>query len=79
LFDIVCAHDSGHTPKKPNEDVKAINIPLQITSKNMELSDVLEAHFREATQRLDVFYDHIIGCQVLVETPHRCHRKCASI
>ena len=41
----------------------------------MEPSETIEAHIREAAQRLDLFYDQIMGCRVLVETPHQHHRK----
>ena len=52
-----------------------IKIPLQITFKNIAPSEVIEAHIRDATQKLDVFYDEIMGCRVLVEIPHQHHRK----
>ncbi|HEY7316340.1 MAG TPA: HPF/RaiA family ribosome-associated protein [Candidatus Binatia bacterium] len=70
----MCAHDSGRTPKTKRED-KAINIPLQITFKNMEPSETIEAHIHEAAQRLELFCDSIMGCRVLVETPHQHHHK----
>ena len=41
----------------------------------MAPSEVIEAHIREAAEKLDVFYDEIMRCRVLVETPHRHHRK----
>ena len=53
----------------------AIKIPLQITFKNMEPSETIEAHIREAAKRLDLFCDSIMGCRVLVETPHQHHRS----
>ncbi len=58
-----------------NGEGTAIIIPLQITFKNMEPSEVIEAHIRDAAQKLDEFYDKITACRVLVETPHRHHRK----
>jgi len=54
---------------------KPIKIPLQITFKNMPPSEVVEAHVREAAQKLDEFCDEIMGCRVLVEIPHHHHRK----
>jgi hypothetical protein len=36
----------------------------------MAPSEVIEAHIRDAAQKLDVFCDEIMGCRVLVETPH---------
>jgi cold shock CspA family protein len=41
----------------------------------MAPSEVIEAHVREAAQKLDSFYDDIMRCRVLVETPHQHHRK----
>jgi len=41
----------------------------------MAPSEVVEAHIRDAAQRLDVFCDEIMGCRVLVEIPHQHHRK----
>jgi cold shock CspA family protein len=41
----------------------------------MERSEAVEAHIREAAQKLDVFCDEIMGCRVLVEIPHQHHRK----
>jgi hypothetical protein len=36
---------------------------------------MVEAHIREAAQKLDMFCDEIMGCRVLVEVPHQHHRK----
>jgi cold shock CspA family protein len=41
----------------------------------MAPSEIIEAHIRDAAQKLDVFYDEIMGCRVLVEIPHQHHRK----
>jgi cold shock CspA family protein len=52
-----------------------MQIPLQITFKNMAPSEAIEAHIREAAQKLESFYERIMGCRVLVETPHHHHRN----
>jgi cold shock CspA family protein len=52
-----------------------IKIPLQITFKNMAPSEGVEAHIRDAAQKLDGFCDDVMGCRVLVEIPHKHHRK----
>jgi cold shock CspA family protein/ribosome-associated translation inhibitor RaiA len=57
------------------QEEKAIKIPLQITFKNMDASETVETHIREAAQKLDMFCDEIMGCRVLVELPHQHHRK----
>jgi cold shock CspA family protein len=41
----------------------------------MAPSEVIEAHIREKTQWLELFYDGIMGCRVLVEAPHHHHRR----
>jgi ribosome-associated translation inhibitor RaiA len=49
-------------------------IPTQVTFRGLAHSDALEADIREKTARLENFYSGIVGCQVLVELPHR-HRR----
>jgi cold shock CspA family protein/ribosome-associated translation inhibitor RaiA len=41
----------------------------------MAPSEVIESHIREAAQKLDSFYDDIMRCRVVVETPHQHHHK----
>lgn len=48
-----------------------MKLPLQITSRNVSLSDAAEQAIREKAAKLDHFYDRIMGCRVLVEAPHR--------
>ena len=48
-----------------------MKLPLQITSRNVSLSETAEQAIREKAAKLDHFYDHIMGCRVLVEAPHR--------
>jgi ribosomal subunit interface protein len=48
-----------------------MKLPLQITSRNVSLSDAAEQAIREKAAKLDHFYDQIMGCRVLVEAPHR--------
>jgi ribosome-associated translation inhibitor RaiA len=47
--------------------------PLRITFRGIPHSEALEADIQECVQGLETFYDRIIGCDVLVELPHR-HR-----
>jgi cold shock CspA family protein len=71
------AFGSERVPKRRlgNREGKVIKIPLQITFRNMESSELVEAHIREAAQKLDMFCDDIMGCRVLVQVPHQHHRK----
>ena len=57
------------------EEGLAINIPLQVTFRNMPASQAIEAAVREKAGKLDSFYDRITSCRVLVEAPHRRHHK----
>lgn len=52
-----------------------MRLPLQLSVRNMSLSEAAEADIREKAARLDSFYDQVMGCRVIVEAPHRHHRK----
>ncbi len=52
-----------------------MQIPLQITIRDMEHSDALEAHIRERANKLDDFFDRIMSCRVVVEMPHKHHQQ----
>ncbi len=52
-----------------------MQLPLQITFRNMESSPSIEASVRERLARLERVYDSIISCRVVVETPHRHHHQ----
>lgn len=41
----------------------------------MPPSEAIEAHIREKAAKLDLFYDRITRCRVVVEAPHRHHHK----
>lgn len=45
--------------------------PLQITVRNMSLSEAAKAAIQEKAAKLDAVDDRIIGCRVLVELPHK--------
>lgn len=52
-----------------------MQIPLQITIRDVEHSEALETHIREKAKKLDQFFDHIMSCRVVVEMPHKHHRQ----
>jgi len=52
-----------------------MELPLQITFRNMPASPAVEANIREKVARLDRFSKHIIACRVIVEMPHRHHHQ----
>ncbi len=49
--------------------------PLQVSFQNIEPSPAVEARIREKAAKLERFHPRIIGCSVVVEAPHRHHRK----
>lgn len=52
-----------------------MEIPLQITFRNLPPSEAIEKNIRERTSKLASFYARIISCRVIVEAPHRHHHK----
>lgn len=52
-----------------------MQIPLQITFRDMDPSDAVEARIREKTAKLEQYYDKITSCRVMVEAPHAHHHQ----
>ena len=52
-----------------------MQIPLQISFRNMDPSPTVEERIRKKAAKLERFHDRIIGCTVVVEAPHRHHHK----
>ncbi|HUX90780.1 MAG TPA: ribosome-associated translation inhibitor RaiA [Gallionellaceae bacterium] len=52
-----------------------MQIPMQITIRDVEHSEALEANIREKAQKLDEFFKHIMSCRVVVEMPHKHHNQ----
>lgn len=48
-----------------------MEIPLQITSRDFELTDAIRSEIVEKAEKLNKYYDRITRCRVVVETPHR--------
>ena len=48
-----------------------MEISLQITAKDIELTDAIRADITEKAEKLDSYYDRIIRCRVTVECPKR--------
>ena len=51
-----------------------MDIPLELAFHNIEPSDALKNAVNEHVAKLEAFYDHIIGCRVVIEIPHKSHR-----
>ncbi len=52
-----------------------MRVPLEISTRNIELTDDMEDLIREKARKLDTFYDQIIGCRVVAEVPHRSRQS----
>jgi cold shock CspA family protein/ribosome-associated translation inhibitor RaiA len=52
-----------------------MELPLQITFHNMERTPEMEAIVRSRAEKMDKYADHIMSCRVVVDTPHRRHRR----
>ncbi len=46
-------------------------IPLQITSRNFELTGEIEQLIQKKSEKLDKFHRELMSCRVLLEVPHR--------
>jgi ribosome-associated translation inhibitor RaiA len=53
----------------------AMQVPLQITARDVSLSEAAEGDIRLKAAALDTYYDRIMSCRVVVEGPGRHHRK----
>jgi len=52
-----------------------MQLPLQITFRDMPPSEAMEARIREKAGKLDQVYDQIMSCRVVVEASHRNHQQ----
>ena len=52
-----------------------MNRPLQITFRGMSSSEAMSEHIRGEAEKLEQFFEHIVGCHVVVEQPHRHQRQ----
>ena len=52
-----------------------MQIPLQITYRDMEPSDAVNAGIEEKAKKIEQFADNITSCKVTIEAPHKHHHK----
>jgi len=52
-----------------------MQLPLQITFRNLDRSEAIEAKVRERAEKLDQYHDHIMSCRVAVEALHKHHHQ----
>jgi len=51
-----------------------MQLPLQITFRNLERSEAIAAKIEERASKLEQYYGGIVGCRVVVEAAHKHHR-----
>ena len=51
-----------------------MDIPLQITFRDMEATAEIEREVRERAAELGKYFQHIIGCRIVIEAPSPHHR-----
>jgi ribosomal subunit interface protein len=49
--------------------------PLELVFRNMKPSQELKALVHERAERLEHFYQHIVGCRVTIELENHTHRS----
>lgn len=52
-----------------------MQLPVDISFKNMDHDNKVEAEIRERVKKLESYCDWIVGCHVVVESPHPSQRK----
>jgi ribosome-associated translation inhibitor RaiA len=52
-----------------------MKLPLEISARDVRISDEIEELIREKALKLDKIYDQIIGCRVKLDMPHRSHKS----
>jgi cold shock CspA family protein len=48
---------------------------LQVTFRNLEPSELVKRYVQERAEMLEKYAGELIGCRVLIETPHRRHQQ----
>jgi len=51
-----------------------MDIPLELSFHNVEPSDALKKAVQTHVNKLEKFHDHIIGCRVSIEMPHKSQK-----
>lgn len=52
-----------------------MQVPVQVSFRNMDPSEAVEDNVREKAAKLERYFDRIISCRVVVESPHRRRQK----
>jgi ribosomal subunit interface protein len=57
------------------KDLRSMETPLEVSFRNMDRSDAVEAKVRERVEKLERFFGRITSCRVLIEATNRQHTK----
>jgi ribosome-associated translation inhibitor RaiA len=52
-----------------------MELPVQVTFRNMPPSPAVEADIRDRARKLERFYDRTVSCRVALDAPHRHRHK----
>jgi cold shock CspA family protein len=52
-----------------------MKLPLQVTFRNTDPLEGVEACIRSQVAKLEIYYDRVMSCRVIVEVPHRHHHE----
>ncbi len=52
-----------------------MQLPLEISFRNMDASDAVEARVRELAEKLERYHDQIMACKILIEASHKHKHK----
>ncbi|HSD89770.1 MAG TPA: HPF/RaiA family ribosome-associated protein [Kofleriaceae bacterium] len=52
-----------------------MQIPVEITFRDIERSEAVEARVRDWVEKLERVFDRMVRCEVAIEHPHRHHNK----
>ena len=57
------------------QSTRIMQIPVEITFRDIEKSDAVETRVRDWVDKLERVYDRITRCEVTIGQPHHRHRK----
>ncbi|KTD17670.1 HPF/RaiA family ribosome-associated protein [Legionella jordanis] len=52
-----------------------MQLPIQVVFRNMDPSPAAEEKARSLATKLERYFDKIMGCRIVIESPHRHHHK----
>jgi len=55
--------------------VEGMQLPVQVSFRNMPPSEAIETDVRERAAKLEAFFERITSARVVIEAPHRQHRQ----